>query len=100
MATFSWAVRRLRVFLAMGRPPLEIVAYSSGPSFPFRLKQDSRGEQEPGFSGLEGTRRQDRQELGRSDLNPQRRKRAQAVTATVPALPKATEVRIRGLRPH
>src|SRR5215472_12838478 len=42
MATFSWAVNRLRVFLAMGRPPLEIVAYSSGPSFPFRLKQDKR----------------------------------------------------------
>src|SRR5512135_617532 len=43
MATFSWAVNRLRVFLGMGEPPLEIVAYSSGPFFPFRLKQDSRG---------------------------------------------------------
>src|SRR5512135_1519217 len=41
MATFSWAVNRLRVFLGMGEPPLEIVAYSSGPFFPFRLKQDT-----------------------------------------------------------
>jgi hypothetical protein len=24
----------------MGEPPLEIVAYSSGPFFPFRLKQN------------------------------------------------------------
>src|SRR5512135_3392069 len=56
MATFSWAVNRLRVFLGMGEPPLEIVAYSSGPFFPFRLKQDRRpparlrahGDQEPG----------------------------------------------------
>src|SRR5512135_1633670 len=43
MATFSWAVNRLRVFLGMGEPPLEIVAYSSGPFFPFRLKQDTLG---------------------------------------------------------
>src|SRR5262249_41970942 len=43
MATFSWAVSRLRVFLAMGEPPLGIVAYPSGPFFPFRLKQDNRG---------------------------------------------------------
>src|SRR4051812_39469863 len=43
MATFSWAVNRLRVFLAMGKPPLEIVAYSSGPFFPFRLKQNRLG---------------------------------------------------------
>jgi Ferritin-like domain len=41
MATFSWAVNRLRVFLAMGEPPLEIVAYSSRLFFPFRLKQDT-----------------------------------------------------------
>src|SRR5262249_42033348 len=41
MATFSWAVNRLRVFLAMGEPPLEIVAYSSGLFFPFRLKQNT-----------------------------------------------------------
>jgi len=26
--------------LGMGEPPLEIVAYSSGPFFPFRLKQN------------------------------------------------------------
>jgi hypothetical protein len=42
MATFSWAVNRLRVFLDMGGPPLEIVACSSGPLFPFRLKQNTR----------------------------------------------------------
>src|SRR5512135_2840599 len=40
MATFSGAVNRLRVFSGMGEPPLEIVAYSSGPFFPFRLKQN------------------------------------------------------------
>jgi hypothetical protein len=39
MATFSGAVNRLRVFLGMGEPPLEIVAYSSGPFFPFHLKK-------------------------------------------------------------
>jgi hypothetical protein len=27
----------------MGEPPLEIVAYSSGPSFPFHLKQNTDG---------------------------------------------------------
>jgi hypothetical protein len=43
MATFSWAVKRLRDFLAMGKPPLDIVAYSSGSFFPFRLKQNSCG---------------------------------------------------------
>src|SRR3954466_1871064 len=41
MAAFSWALGRFRVFLGMGEPPLEIVAYSSGPFFPFRLKQNS-----------------------------------------------------------
>src|SRR5512135_1931312 len=41
MAAFSWAVGRFRVFLGMGKPPLEIVAYSSGSFFPFRLKQNS-----------------------------------------------------------
>src|ERR1700759_3572609 len=41
MATFSGAANRLRVFLAMGKPPLGIVAYSSGPFFPFRLKQNT-----------------------------------------------------------
>src|SRR6516165_2902941 len=40
MAAFSWALGRFRVFLGMGEPPLEIVAYSSGPFFPFRLKQN------------------------------------------------------------
>ena len=42
MAAFSWALGRFRVFLGMGEPPLEIVAYSSGPFFPFRLKQNTR----------------------------------------------------------
>src|SRR4030081_505529 len=42
MAAFSWALGRFRVFLGMGEPPLEIVAYSSGPFFPFRLKQNNR----------------------------------------------------------
>src|SRR5512135_2159204 len=32
---------RFRVFLGMGKPPLEIVAYSSGSFFPFRLKQNT-----------------------------------------------------------
>ena len=41
MAAFSWALGRFRVFLGMGEPPLEIVAYSSGPFFPFRLKQNT-----------------------------------------------------------
>src|SRR5882757_2845492 len=40
MAAFSWALGRFRVFLGMGEPPLEIVAYSSDPFFPFRLKQN------------------------------------------------------------
>src|SRR4051812_36873987 len=43
MAAFSWALGRFRVFLGMGEPPLEIVAYSSGPFFPFRLKQNRPG---------------------------------------------------------
>ena len=29
MAAFSWALGRFRVFLGMGEPPLEIVAYSN-----------------------------------------------------------------------
>jgi hypothetical protein len=40
MATFSGALKRFRVFLDMGKPPLEIVAYSSALFFPFRLKQN------------------------------------------------------------
>jgi hypothetical protein len=40
MATLSWAVKCFRVFLDMGKPPLEIVAYSSTPSFPFQLRQN------------------------------------------------------------
>src|SRR5262249_4045062 len=43
MATFSWAVKRLRVFLGMGEPPLEVVAYSSRRFVPFQLKQDRTG---------------------------------------------------------
>src|SRR5512135_2662552 len=42
MAAFSWALGRFRVFLGMGKPPLEIVAYSSGSFFPFRLKQNTQ----------------------------------------------------------
>ena len=42
MATFSWAVNRFRVFLGMGEPPLEIVAYSSRRFVPFQLKQNTR----------------------------------------------------------
>src|SRR3954469_138940 len=41
MATFSWDVKRLRVFLDMGKPPLESVAYSSRRFVPFQLKQNS-----------------------------------------------------------
>jgi hypothetical protein len=41
MVTFSRAVKRFRVFLGKLEPPLEIVAYSSGPFFPFRPKQNS-----------------------------------------------------------
>ena len=33
--------RTLQVFLGMGEPPLEIVAYSSRRFFPFRLKQNN-----------------------------------------------------------
>src|SRR4051794_11040195 len=49
IAAFSWALGRFRVFLGMGEPPLEIVAYSSGPFSPFRLKQNK----DKGLSGLE-----------------------------------------------
>src|SRR5208337_1580955 len=41
MATFSGTLKRFRVFLDMGKPPLEIVAYSSALFLPFRLKQNS-----------------------------------------------------------
>ena len=43
MATFSGTLKRFRVFLDMGKPPLEIVAYSSALFFPFRLKQNTIG---------------------------------------------------------
>ena len=43
MATFSWDVKRFRVLLDMGKPPLEIVPYSSERFVPFRLKQNNRG---------------------------------------------------------
>jgi len=42
MATLSGTLKRFRVFLDMGKPPLEIVAYSSALFFPFRLKQNKR----------------------------------------------------------
>ena len=44
MATFSWAVKRFRVFLGMGKPPLEVVAYSSRRFVPFQLRQNSRSK--------------------------------------------------------
>jgi|GEM_PF-3924934 len=45
-ATFSWAVKRLRVFLGMEGPPLEVVAYSSRRVVPFQLRQNSCGSSE------------------------------------------------------
>src|SRR6476469_2986215 len=45
MATFSWDVKRFRVFLGMGGPPLEVVAYSSRRLVPFQLKQNSSPNQ-------------------------------------------------------
>ncbi len=42
MATFSGTLKRFRVFLDMGKSPLEIVAYSIALFFPFRLKQNMR----------------------------------------------------------
>src|SRR3954449_4397618 len=41
MAAFSWTGSRFRVFLDMGGPPLEVVAYSSRRFVPFQLKQNS-----------------------------------------------------------
>src|SRR3954453_7247148 len=40
MAAFSWTGSRFRVFLDMGGPPLEVVAYSSRRLVPFQLKQN------------------------------------------------------------
>src|ERR1700732_126967 len=40
MATFSWDVKRFRVFLGMGESPLDVVAYSSRRFVPFQLKQN------------------------------------------------------------
>src|SRR3954467_11909414 len=52
MAAFSWTGSRFRVFLGMGGPPLEVVAYSSRRLVPFQLKQNmiligGRPEAEP-----------------------------------------------------
>src|SRR4051812_45083235 len=41
MAAFSWTGSRFRVFLDMGGPPLEVVAYSSRRLVPFQLKQNN-----------------------------------------------------------
>src|SRR4051794_26846190 len=41
MAAFSWTGSRFRVFLGMGGPPLEVVAYSSRRLVPFQLKQNT-----------------------------------------------------------
>jgi hypothetical protein len=38
MTTFSWGVNGFRVFLDRGKPPLEIVSYSSKRFIPFRLE--------------------------------------------------------------
>src|SRR4051812_44452105 len=43
MAAFSWTGSRFRVFLDMGGPPLEVVAYSSRRLVPFQLKQNTIG---------------------------------------------------------
>src|SRR6476646_5011963 len=40
MSAFSWTGSRFRVFLDMGGPPLEVVAYSSRRLVPFQLKQN------------------------------------------------------------
>jgi hypothetical protein len=37
----AWTGSRFRVFLGMGGPPLEVVAYSSRWFVPFQLKQDT-----------------------------------------------------------
>jgi hypothetical protein len=42
MTTFSWGVNRFRVFLDMGKPPLEIVSHSSKRFIPFRLEPNTR----------------------------------------------------------
>ena len=47
MATFSGTLKRFRVFLDMGKLPLEIVAYSSALFFPFRLKQNTTWDHVP-----------------------------------------------------
>src|SRR5262249_16719939 len=66
MATFSWAVKRFRVFLGMGAPPLEVVAYSRRRFVPFQLKQDTagrgvlrRGEGRGGFEAICGAKASD-----------------------------------------
>src|SRR5512135_608093 len=95
MATFSWAVNRLRIFLGMGEPPLEIVAYSSGPFFPFRLKQDSEFFSEPATplarivraTGAEGL------EIAPSHL------RLARVAQSLSMRPKREELLRRGLKP-
>src|SRR3954470_11835958 len=47
MAAFSWTVSRFRVFLDMGGPPLEVVAYSSRRLVPFQLKQKTKERRVP-----------------------------------------------------
>src|SRR3954454_21102556 len=50
MAAFSWTGSRFRVFLGMGGPPLEVVAYSSRRLVPFQLKQNTLVER-PSYRG-------------------------------------------------
>src|SRR3954452_6714755 len=47
MAAFSWTGSRFRVFLGMGGPPLEVVAYSSRRLVPFQLKQNTFASKAP-----------------------------------------------------
>src|SRR3954447_2572020 len=65
MAAFSWTGSRFRVFLDMGGPPLEVVAYSSRRLVPFQLKQNK-------FS-LPGRQSSTLAAFGRSPYGPDRR---------------------------
>src|SRR5256885_12848153 len=65
MAAFSWTGSRFRVFLDMGGPPLEVVAYSSRRFVPFQLKQNKRGmERSPRTAAPLGTLSRTRSQVG------------------------------------
>src|SRR5512135_275451 len=99
MATFSWAVNRLRVFLAMGKPPLEIVAYSSGPFFPFRLKQNSVGPELRGGPALAASAGASGGEPGwGQDPHPPTSQEGAAEPATLEGIaPSSQEGKVRGV---